>query len=470
MSRGSDHITLGDFVNSQSGLSPEQVQALTDSISSRVVVPSAADWEAERHAWNLAVDQQPVAVIDVETAADVATVVAYAAAQGLTVSAQARGHGASVAIDGTILLRTLGLRTIEIDLAGGTATVGAGVRWGELNKALSGTGLSGLPGSSPDINVVGYTLGGGLSWFGRKYGFAANNVRRFELVNAQGTLVSVTRASDPDLFWALRGGGGEFGIVTAIELELFVVPEIFGGRLLWPIERAQEVLQAFTEVTRDAPDELTLWYWLFNLPDLPIVPELLRGRWMVAIDSTYIGTPAAATPLLAPLRAVPGCVADLIDVVPLAEITSIADEPVDPLPVQLESVVLRGLDGGAAEALLEVLAPGSPSPIALVEVRHLGGAFAQASEGHGAVQHIEDPYVAMAAGIVAVPELAAPIAGQLGAFRAAMAPYQGSRVVANFTEGETAERVYPADVLERLRAIKHQRDPHGVIRGNRPLS
>ena len=230
---------------------------------------------------------------------DIVAAVRFAKRHGMSVAAQPVGHAATTAVDGTILLRTTGLRGLSVDVAGRTARVEAGVRSRDLNAALSGTGLTSLPGSSGDPSVVGYTLGGGMSWFGRKYGLAANRVRAIDLVDPDGRHVQVTEHSDPELFWALRGGGGDFGIVTAMEIELMPAPAIYGGRLAWSVEQTVPVLRAFSEVAAAAPDELTVWAWLLNLPAAPFVPEPLQNCWSVVVDLSYLGTAAEAEALSA---------------------------------------------------------------------------------------------------------------------------------------------------------------------------
>ncbi len=210
------------------------------TISGRIATPSDPDWDQARLAWNLAVDQQPAAVAFVESAADVTAVVGFAAANGLRVAGQSSGHGASPLppLDGTILLKTERMRGIAIDPEERTARVEAGVLSLELAEAAGEHGLASLPGSSPDVGVVGYTLGGGLSWLGRQYGFACNNVTGIDVVTAAGEQRSVTASDDPDLFWALRGGGGGYAIVTALHLALLPIAEVYGGILIFPAEAA----------------------------------------------------------------------------------------------------------------------------------------------------------------------------------------------------------------------------------------
>src|SRR5262252_3531701 len=224
------------------------------------LTPGDPGWDDARRAWNLAVDQHPTAVAIPRTAHDVVAAVAFAREHGLRVAAQGTGHHAAPLgpLAGTVLIKTHAMRGISIDPIGRIARVEAGARWQEVADAAAGHGLAGLAGFAPELGVVGHVLGGGLSWLGRCYGLAANNVEAFELVTADGELVRADAVSEPDLFWALRGGGGSFGVVTAIELRLFPVTEVYAGLLYWPAEAGSAVLHVWRKLTEDyPPDEFT---------------------------------------------------------------------------------------------------------------------------------------------------------------------------------------------------------------------
>ena len=199
-------------------------RSLRSAVSGRLVTPDQPEYAGARLGWIVNVDQQPAAVLEVAHVGDIVTAVRWARDHGVAVSVQPGGHAARTTVNDTLLLRTGALGGLEIDRARGTVSVGAGVKWGELCAALDGTGLMALAGSNPDPTVVGLVLGGGVSWFTRAHGFTANSVVAFDVVNGCGELEHVTRASDPELFWALRGGGGDFGIVVRMELALFAAP------------------------------------------------------------------------------------------------------------------------------------------------------------------------------------------------------------------------------------------------------
>ena len=442
-------------------------QDLRDQVSGRVVGPADDDWESARLAWNTRLDQQPLTIVEVESVDDISAAVRIAEQHGVPVTAQPRGHGATPALDGTIMLRPKALQTLEIDADQRVARVGAGVRTQQVNEALTGTGLTGLPGSSGDPTVIGYTLGGGLSWFGRRYGVAAHQVRAVELVVPAGEHVRVTAGSDPDLFWALRGCGGDFGIVTALELGLMPAEHIYGGRLLWSIDHLSSVLAAFAASSAEAPDELTLWVNLLNLPDFEFIPEPLRGRWTVAVDVTYLGDADAAERLLGGLRNAAPLLAGSLDTVPLARLGDICAEPVEPAPAMDRGWLLNAFDGPAIETFLGVVGPGKPSPLTVAQVRRLGGALSRPVDDAGAAGHVPEPYLLTCVGAVPVPPMAEPLAACLADVGAALAPHRSGRAPLN--SGADAAAIYPPDVLDRLRQLKRSRDPGGAIRSNRPL-
>jgi FAD/FMN-containing dehydrogenase len=201
------------------------------SIDGRVVTPGDSDWVEARQAWNLAADQRPTAVTFVENADDVAAVVRFAAANGLSINAQGTGHGAAsmAPLEDWILIRTSRMRRVEVDREAATARVEAGVEGSELGAAASAEGMAYQPGSAPNVGVIGFTLGGGMGWLGRRYGWACNRVRAIELVTADGEQRRVDADNEPDLFWALRGGGGSYAIVTALEVDLAPVAEAYAG-------------------------------------------------------------------------------------------------------------------------------------------------------------------------------------------------------------------------------------------------
>ncbi|MGP4103041.1 FAD-binding oxidoreductase [Nonomuraea sp. KM90] len=430
---------------------------LRGAVEGRVLVPGDDGFEQAATAWNLSVRQPVAAVVAATDADDVAALVRYANKAGLTVSAQPTGHGASGDTDGVVLLRTGLLGGVEVRREERVARVGAGVKWGEVLAQAGPLGLTGLAGSNPAVGVAGYTLGGGLSWFGRRHGFAADSVRAFDVVGADGEPATVTAGSDPDLFWALRGGGGDFALVTAIEFELYPAPALYGGRMLWPGHRAREVFEAFREITAEAPGELSVW---FNRVQFPQAPA------MVTVDAAFLGEEGEGRALLARLDKIDDVIADKRGPMAVADLGDITAEPTDPAPVRSRTELLTGLDDAAAEALLD--AP--MEPLVAVQVRHLGGALAAARPDAGPSGPMSEPYMAYLLGGAFNPEMAAAVGDRQRAFAEQLGPLvSGRKPYTMLGGGDRAAAAFSEPDLARLRDIKRARDPHGVLRANFPV-
>jgi hypothetical protein len=452
---------------------PLDPSALRADIGGDIVLPGDDDWDAARLAWNLAIDQHPAMVALPESAADVAAVVAYAAENELRVAMQGTGHGAGARggeLAGAILVKTERMRGIEIDPVTRTARVEAGALWAEVAEAAGQYGLAALGGSSPDVGVVGYTLGGGLSWLGRRYGLAASNVVSVEIVTADGGIRRIDAETDPDLFWAVRGGGGSFGAVTAIEFALFPVAEVYAGVMLWPIERAAEILHAWREWTAEMPDDMTTVGRLLQLPPIPDIPEPLRGRSFVGVQAFYLGAEAEGAALVAPIRAL-GPEIDTVATIPAAALQHVHMDPEHPVPGLGDGMLLDDLPAAGIDALVAAAGPGSGSPLLSVEVRQLGGALAKPAPGGGAVSHLDADFVMFGVGIAMSPEQGAAVSAHVGVVREALAPWEAETAYLNF-----AERDIPGDNLfgpyahHRLRAVKSAYDPADLFLSNHPVA
>ncbi|HKC21770.1 MAG TPA: FAD-binding oxidoreductase, partial [Gaiellaceae bacterium] len=255
-----------------------------------IVLPHDPSWDEVRLAWNLAADQRPAAVALPESPRDVAAIVRWARERGLRVAPQGTGHNAIPlgSLAHTVLLKTGRMRGLSIDIRRQRARVDAGVLWAEVTDAAAEHGLAGLAGSSPDVGVVGYTLGGGVSWLGRRYGLASNSVTAIEVVNAEGDRIRADADQHADLFWALRGGGGSFGVVTALEFELYPVTHVHAGILFFPLERGAEVLRAWRRWVDQVPDEVTSVGRFLQLPPVPEIPEPLRGGSFAIVEAVSL--------------------------------------------------------------------------------------------------------------------------------------------------------------------------------------
>jgi FAD/FMN-containing dehydrogenase len=328
---------------------------LRDRVAGETVLPGDGGWDAARQAWNLSVDQRPAAVVFPETAEEIAAVVEVAAAHGLRVAPQGTGHSAAPIgpLEGTILLKTSRMRGVEIDAEANRARVRAGALWGEVVPAAAEHGLAALAGSAKDVGVVGYTLGGGIGWLARRHGLACNSVLAVEAVTADGRIVRAGADDEPDLFWALRGGGGSLAIVTALEFALHPVAELYAGALFWPLERAGEVLHTWRELVVAAPDELTSLGRLMQFPPIPEVPEPFRGRAFVLVEAAHCGPEADGAALLQPLRAL-GPETATLATIPVDGLSELHMDPPQPVPNAGDGMLLSELPAEAVDALVGI--------------------------------------------------------------------------------------------------------------------
>ena len=447
------------------------VGVLRDLLDGEVFTPADSEWNEARLAWNLAADQHPVAVVYAESADDVVAVVDYAREHGLRVTTQGTGHFANTiaSFDDTILLKTSRLRGLEIDPAARTARAEAGVLWEEVSLAAAEHGLAGLAGSSPDVGVVGYTLGGGLGWLARRYGLAANSVVAVELVTADGRHVRTDRDNEPDLFWALRGGGGSFGIVTAIEFALYPVAEVYAGILFFPFERSAEILNAWREWTEGTPRELTSAGRLLQFPPIPDIPEPLRGQSFVVVEAAYIGSEEDGAALIQPLREL-GPVMDTFAMIPSEDLRHLHMDPPQPVPGVGDGMSLADLTPETVNALVAVAGPGSGSPLVSVELRQLGGAVADESPEHGAVGALADGFALFAVGMAVNAEATSFIEARVAALKTALGPWAADRGYFNFSDTPLdGDYLYPPDTYRGLQWVKAAYDPAELFRASHPI-
>ena len=365
---------------------------LAARISGRVVTADDADWDVVRSGYNLAADLAPAAIVLAADADDVVAAVAHARAHGLHVAGQATGHNAAAhaGVSDTLVVDVRDLRSIAIDVDARRVRVGAGVRWRDVVPQLSDLGLAALHGSSPDVGIAGYSLGGGMGWLARKHGLQANSVVAFDVVTADGELHRVDAGHRPDLFWALRGGNGNFGVVTAIEFTVYPAPDLYAGGLFFPLERADEVLATWTRIAPDLPEELMSWTTLYQFPDAPEVPEPLRGGAFAVFHAAFLGSEREGAALVAPVREL-GAVLDTFAMVAPIALADMAMDPPDPLPYRSTTALLDDLSAEAVGRLLEVVGEGAGSPLPLVQIRHLGGALARTEPGRRGPRHDAGP-------------------------------------------------------------------------------
>ena len=449
------------------------LDALQSRLSGRMAVPADPGWDDARAAWNLAADQHPAAVTFPETADDVVAAVRVARESGLRVAAQGTGHGAAAmsSLEDTLLIRTSRMRGLAIDPDARRARVEPGVLWQELSGAAAEHGLAGLQGSAGDVAVTGYSLGGGLSWFARKHGWAANQIVSAQVATADGSLVRVDRDNEPDLFWALRGCGGSFAAVAELEIELQQVPELYAGVLFWPQERAGEILPAWRDLVAEGlPDEMTSVGRLLNVPPFPEIPEPFRGKSFVMVEAAFLGDEAEGAALLEPLRAL-GPAMDTFATIPPPGLVALHMDPPEPVPGEGDGILVDGISDADVAAVLDITGPGTDTPILAFEWRALGGAIGRHDPDGGAANGIDAGFATFGVGIAANPEVTAEIDRRLDAIHEALGGSATGTRYMNFCERPCdRSTMFSPETFARLCDVKRAYDPDDVFQANHPVS
>jgi FAD binding domain-containing protein len=443
--------------------------ALRGRLDGAVVAPGDDGWDAARGSFNLAVDQRPEAVVLAATDDDVVAAVRAAADADLRIAIQGTGHGAAArgSLEGALLVRTDGLRGVTVDPGARRARCRAGAIWSDVLALTDEHRLAPLVGTAGDVHVVGYSLGGGLGWLARRHGLSANSVVGAEVVLPDGSRVRADADSEPDLFWALRGGGGNFGVVTEIEIALHPVPDLTAGVLFWPVERGAEVLHAWREWIAGAPEELTSMGRILHFPPIPEVPDFLRGQSFAVVEVAHLGPQGELDELLRPLRALgPGM--DTVAPMPPSGLAGIHMDPPEPVPYAGDGGLLAELPAEAVDAVVGACAPGSP--LLSLELRHLGGAVGRAEDGCGALASLDAEIAWFTVGFLPVPEAREPLEAAIGRAHEALAPWDAGRTYHNFSERPIpADRLYDEPTLARLRAVRARVDPGGRLLANHPI-
>jgi len=445
--------------------------ALRGLCSGAVHLPGDAGYDRARSAWNLVVDQRPAAVCLPANPGEVADVVRAAAAAGLRVAAQTTGHNAAPLGDlsGTVVVRTSAMVGVSLDVEGRVMRAEGGTLWLDAVEEAGRRGLAALHGSSPDVGIAGYTLGGGLGWYARQLGLACNSVTAVELVTADGTQLRVDADHEPELFWALRGGGGSFGVVTAVEFAVHPIESSYAGMMVWDQTQAEKVLPRWLEWCQDAPESVTTAIRLLNLPPVPEIPEPFRGRSLIAVDGAVLEDDERGAALLRGLRAL-GPELDTFARTPSAALAHLHMDPEQPAPAVADTTTLGDLPAAGVEALLAEAGPGTGSVLLAAELRQLGGALARPAENGGARSTFDGAYMFFAVAIAPTPEIAELGRAQAEGLVATLAPYSAGGPYLNFTEHPVdVSSCFDAGTWARLCRVKAAADPTDLFRANHPV-
>ncbi|MFJ8577843.1 FAD-binding protein [Micromonospora sp. NPDC093277] len=439
-----------------------------NGITGRIHRPGDAGYDSRRSGYNRVIEHRPALIVEAVDGDDVAAAVRLAVAEGRPVAVQATGHGPAVSADGALLIHTGRMTGVQTDLANRTARIEAGVRWRDVLAVTAPHGLAPLNGSSPVVGAIGYTIGGGIGMLGRRYGFAADHVRAVELVTADGQVRRLTADREPELFWAVRGGKGNFGVVTSLEVDLFPVAQLYGGGLYYGAEAVPDALAAYARWAGTVPDEMTSSVLMVQVPDIEAAPAPLRGQYVMHLRIAYCGAPEEGERLVEPLRKVASPLMDTLGVLPYERVGSIHHEPTDPAASYGRNIALRELEP-AVEALLAAAGPDANAPYA-VELRHLGGAYARPPVVPNAVGGRDAGFSLSSMSLASGTDLETLRAAHDG-LHERLRPWRTGGALLNFlgvhdaTEATVRAAFDPA-VHERLAGVKAVYDPGNLFRIN----
>jgi len=437
---------------------------LRSQIHGSVIAPEDAQYDDVRQPWNLSVEHRPALVVVPERASDIATAVRFASAEGLRIAIQATGHGAARPADEhTLLINTARMTRVRVNAEAQTAWVEAGAKWKVVLEAAQAVGLAPLLGSTPDVGAVGYTLGGGMGWLARKYGLSLDSVNWFELVTPAGRLVRASESENPDLFWALRGGGGNFGVVTGMEIRLYPVKTIYGGNLIYPAALAKDVLARFREWIKSNPDELTSSVVLMNLPPIPDVPEFLRGQSVMMVRGGYVGAAEAGAARIQEWLDWKTPIANTWHEMPFSEVATISNDPEKPTPSTVNGLWVRELTDEAIETLVHYMFPeNGRSPLVFTEIRHTGGAISRVERDANAFSNRDAQLVLEMLGVTPTKEAYQIVKDYMDEYKRALQPALTGKVYLNFNGGDALRQRsadgFSEEHYQRLQAIKARYD------------
>jgi FAD/FMN-containing dehydrogenase len=447
------------------GLDAHHLRALAAALPGRVVAPGDAAFETARRGHNTAVDRRPAVIVRPLDATDVSRAITAARDLGLEIAVKAGGHSVAghSAIEGGMLIDLRAMRQVEIDPIRRIGTAQGGVLAGEYTSAAHEHGYATPFGDTTSVGLGGLTLGGGIGWLTRKHGMTIDSLLSVDLVTAAGRQLTVDERTDPDLFWALRGGGGNFGVATRFTYRLHPVGTVTAGALFLPL--TADVLRDLVEVSEAAPEELTQISSIMGIPPAPFVPAELVGTPAVIVLLVHAGDLEAGAAAVAPFRAVATPLMDMVGPMPYPAIYQFTAGGEQPGPGVVRSTLLPGLSRSAADAIVERQT--SPEGrMTMTQLRVLGGAMARVPADATAFAHRDAPV--MATVISAITESAAASTAWADTYLADLAA-DGLGVYSNFLadEGEARLRAaYPGGTYERLAAVKRRVDPDNVFHGN----
>jgi FAD/FMN-containing dehydrogenase len=459
-------------VSSDIEITESAIAELRHRLDGPAFLPDEPGYAEECSTYNLVTPLRPRVAVGAQTVADVQASIRFAADHGLGVATRGGGHLVAKQFEDVVLVNLSRMRAVSVDADARQVRFDGGALWQDVLDATTPLGLAAMNGSSPTVGATGYLLGGGQSpCLGRSLGWASDHISALDVVTADGEVHRVTADLEPDLFFALRGSKGNFGIVTAVELALFPVTSVYGGGLWFAGEDVAEVLHTWREWVADLPDEMSSSVAIQRLPPDPALPEPLRGAFVVHVRISYIGSAEEAEKLLASLRNAAPTIFDTISELSYADSATIHLDPPLPIPYVDRSSGLVGLPAQAVDAMVRFAGPQSDCKLVSIEIRRLGGALDREPAVPDAVPMRGLPYQLFAFG-VGPDEVLPELRTQLAAMIDQMRPWADQRRMVNFLSPDEAvdprvvREIYGAELYDRLARIKRDRDPGNLFRVN----
>ncbi|RKI34532.1 FAD-binding oxidoreductase [Corallococcus sp. AB004] len=441
-------------------------QSLAGRVSGPVYTPNDAGYAPESAGFNVLVSHSPQYVVAVKSTQDVAEAIRFARENQLPVAVQATGHGTYASITSGVLLSTKALNHVSIDPATRIATIGAGARWEPVIEEAAKHGLTPIAGSSTNVGVVGYLLGGGLGPLVRSHGVSSDYVVGYTLVTSDGETVEASAEHHPDLFWALRGGKGGFGIVTQVKLKLVEMRSLYAGSLFFAEEHIEAVLRGWVKWTAEADARVSTSIAVMRFPPFDFIPPPLRGRTVINLRFAFPGSTEEGTKLAAPLRALAPLYLDMLGELPVTQIARIHNDPDKPSPVWTHGMMLTHVDQDLATTLLRHVGAGVQTPYFLLELRHLGGACQKDVAGGSAVGGRGGNFVV---GLVGMhpPLFETVLPGATEGLRAELKPWLSPEMTINFMgkvrDAQHFDSAWPDAIRAKLKDVRGKYDPHKLF-------
>ena len=447
------------------------IEAIPENLRASVVRPGDAGYDAARAVWNARIDARPALIVRPTTVDDVVDALKLGRRSALPIAVRGGGH--SVAghgtVDGGLVIDLAGLDRIDVDPANRAARVGGGVKWGQLDAATAAYGLATVGGQISTTGVGGLTLGGGVGWLMGVHGLVVDNLRSLDIVDAEGTARRVSRESDSELFWALCGGGGNFGIATAFEFDLHPVTTVLAGTLLHPFDRAAEVITRFRDVSAEAPDELTLMVLLLQAPRQPIIPPEHRERTIALFAVCWLGDPERGAELLRPITSYGPPLVNSVREMPYVELQSMFDfGSRHGFGNAWRSPFLRDLDDAAIATIVDHAAH-MPTAGSQVLLTNMGGAVRRVPDSATSFPQRQAPFYIEIIGKWEPGADGGAATAWADTFDAAIRPWSTGYTYVNFLDevgGRPVGEAYDPATLERLAVVKRRLDPNDVFQVN----